>query len=246
MEIRRLAGGHFQGNQEIVPFRGYGNDRTFFIPDASRISLPSHPLPSIFSYDPLDTTPLQLEREASPDYLTEQMTAFNLDGKGAIYHSLPFEKETEITGNVKFTVWMSMNVPDTDFQVALYEILKDGSSVYLCEDMMRARYRESLSKETLVRPGEINRYVFDTFTYFSRRIAKGSRLRLILTCPNSPRLEKNYNSGGVVAEESGKDARTAVVRVYHDAKHPSSLELPVVTDSSGSGKEKGNSISPDL
>ena len=46
--------------------------------------------------------------------------------------------------------------------------------------------------------------------------------------PNSTTLEKNYNSGGVVAEESGKDARSAHITVYHDAEHASALELPVV------------------
>jgi predicted acyl esterase len=80
----------------------------------------------------------------------------------------------------------------------------------------------------LVKPGEINRYEFSGFTFFSRRIAKGSRLRLVLTSPNSIYTEKNYNGGGVVAEESGKDARTAHVMLYHDSDHPSSLELPLV------------------
>jgi len=36
------------------------------------------------------------------------------------------------------------------------------------------------------------------FTYFSRQLAKGSRLRLVVHLPNSIYLEKNYNSGGVV------------------------------------------------
>jgi hypothetical protein len=40
--------------------------------------------------------------------------------------------------------------------------------------------------------------------------------------------EKNYNSGGSVESESGKDARTAHVTVYHDPDHPSVLEIPVV------------------
>jgi len=71
-------------------------------------------------------------------------------------------------------------------------------------------------------------YVFDGFTFFSRRIAKGSRMRLVLNCLNSIYWEKNYNSGGVVANETAKDARTAHITVYHDAAHPSRLELPVV------------------
>ena len=60
------------------------------------------------------------------------------------------------------------------------------------------------------------------------QIAKGSRLRLVLNCPNSIYVEKNYNSGGVVAEGTAKDAKTAHITVYHDAAHPSRLELPIV------------------
>jgi hypothetical protein len=93
---------------------------------------------------------------------------------------------------------------------------------------MRARYRESLREEQLVTPGEINRYQFDGFTFFARRIARGSRLRLLFDSPNSIYMQKNYNGGGVVADESGQDARTAHVTLYHDPEHPSYLELPVV------------------
>ncbi len=92
---------------------------------------------------------------------------------------------------------------------------------------MRARFRESLREEKLVTPGEITQYVFDGFTFFSRRIAKGSRIRLVFKSPNSIQWEKNYNSGGIVHEESGKDARTAHIKLYHDAKYPSYLELPI-------------------
>ena len=145
-----------------------------------------------------------------------------------VYHSEPFAKGTEISGFVKLTTWISMDVPDTDFSVTLYEILPDGTSVQLTSDNIRARYRESLSQEKLIKPGEINPYVFDGFTFFSRQIAKGSRLRLVLSCPNSIYVEKNYNSGGVVADETAKDAKTAHITVYHDAAHPSRLELPLV------------------
>jgi len=181
-----------------------------------------------FVYDPLDTRPGELELQEVRDPLTSQRDALNLNGNGVVYHSQPFSEDTEVTGYLKFVAWISMDVADTDFQVSVYEILRDGTSVLLTSDAMRARYRESLTKEKLVKPGEINRYEFNAFTFFSRRIAKGSRLRLILSCPNSIQLEKNYNSGGVVTEESGKDARTAHIVVYHDARHQSSLEIPVV------------------
>lgn len=55
----------------------------------------------------------------------------------------------------------------------------------------------------------------------------GQKEPLVVSSPNTIFLEKNYNSGGVVAAESGKDARTAHVTLVHDAAHPSALEIPI-------------------
>ncbi len=188
---------------------------------------PTKSQPDKYSYDPLDLRPAELEKEDIPNYLTSQRDAFNLFGNGLIYHTEPFAEASEITGNLRFSAWIQMDVPDTDFGVSVYEILPDGTSVILTSALMRARYRESPYAEKLVRAGEINRYDFNEFLFFSRRVAKGSRLRLILSSPNSPSVQKNYNSGGTVAAESKKDARTAHITLYHDAEHPSFLELPI-------------------
>lgn len=184
--------------------------------------------PDRYVYDPLDIRPAELEREEIEDYLTDQRYALNLFGNGLVYHSSPFKADTEITGYLKLVVWIALDVPDTDFQVVISEITPDGRHIQLTQDRIRARYRESLREEKLIIPGEINRFEFTDFTFFSCRVAKGSRLRLLIRCPNSIYIQKNYNSGGVVAEESGKVARTARVTLYHDTDHLSYLELPVV------------------
>jgi uncharacterized protein len=185
--------------------------------------------PDKYVYDPRDLRPgEQLEQEDIEKAITDQRFALNLFGNGVVYHSEPLPEATEVSGYVKLTVWMAMDVPDTDFSVALYEILPDGSSVVLTSDQLRARYRKSLSQPELVKPGAIERYDFTGFTWFSRRVSKGSRLRLVLNSPNSIFSEKNYNTGGRVEAESGKDARVAHITVYHDAEHPSALDIPVV------------------
>ena len=181
-----------------------------------------------WTYDPLNTRPGAAEPEDDPAPLTSQRAAMNLYGEGLVYHSEPFGAATEITGFVKLTVWLKMDVPDTDLEADLFEILPDGGSVSLTSDTMRARYRESLREAKPVPAGATEKYVFDNFTFFSRRIAKGSRLRLIVSSVNSTGAEKNYNSGGMVAAETGKDAKTAHITLIHDAEHPSALELPMV------------------
>jgi putative CocE/NonD family hydrolase len=198
--------------------------------------LPSKSASDKYTYDPLDTRPGEVEVRlgGEPDSYNIMMTnaksqryALNLFGNGLIYHSEPFPEETEITGYVKLVAWIAMDVEDTDFMVTLHEIMPDGTSIQLTDDALRARYRESPREEKLVTPGEITRYEFKQFWFFSRQIAKGSRLRLVFWSPNSIHLEKNYNSGGVVAEESGKDVRTAHITLYHDSNHPSYIEIPV-------------------
>ena len=73
----------------------------------------------------------------------------------------------------------------------------------------------------------MQRYDFNRFAFIARRIQAGSRLRLVVAPLNSLYVEKNYNSGGVVADETGKDARTVTVSLYHDAQHPSALFVPI-------------------
>jgi hypothetical protein len=191
-------------------------------------SPPEDSNPDRYIYDPLDIRPAELEREEIKDYLTDQRYALNLFGNGLVYHSAPFREETEITGYVRLLVWIALDVPDSDFVVTLSEITPEGKHIRLTRDSLRARYRESLREEKLIEPGAINSYEFTGFTFISRQVLKGSRLRLIINCPNSIYLQKNYNSGGIVAEESNADARTAHVILYHDANHHSYLEFPVV------------------
>lgn len=183
--------------------------------------------PDRYVYDPLDLRPGALETADNANALTDETEPLHLFGGGLVYHTAPFEEDTEISGNVRLVAWISMDVPDTDFEAILYEILPGGGSVLLTADALRARYRESTRKPVLVEPGRIVKYEFRSFTFFARRIAKGSRLRLMLHSPNSIQMEKNYNSGGAVASESGKDARTAHIALYHDAGHASFLELPI-------------------
>jgi putative CocE/NonD family hydrolase len=191
---------------------------------------PAASRPDRYTYDPTDTRPATIEADEIRSPLTDQRYLLNSFGNGVIYTSEPFAAPAEVTGYVRFSAWMALDVPDTDFRVSLYEVTPDGTSVLLAEDVKRARYRESPEREVLVTPGAVLRYDFDQFPFLSRRVSAGSRLRLFLRCPNSIYIEKNWNGGGVVADESRPDARTAHVVVYHDAKHPSGLTLPVVTE----------------
>src|SRR5436190_17448234 len=182
-----------------------------------------------YIYDPLDT-----HRGEEIDNVVNEKTdavdqrrALNIGKDGLVYHSEPVSKETTLVGCPKLTLWISPGVPDTDITAELDEILADGTSIALWSDVRRLRYRDSVRQEKLVKLGEIVRCDLNPGLFIARRMAKGSRLRLVVTAPNSIFFEKNYNSGGVVANETAKDARTAHIRILHDAEHASVLDVPI-------------------
>jgi len=181
-----------------------------------------------YTYDPRDVSDFaQARARPDDDWLIAPPGANDLRGSALVYHSDPLPDEIELTGAMRLSVWLAMDVPDTDLRATVYEITADGQSILLGQDMLRARYRESLSKEALVPVGVPVRYGFEHFPWLARRLAKGSRLRLVVGAVRGIMFERNYNAGGAVAEQSGKDARVAHVTLLHDAEHPSSLDLPL-------------------
>ncbi len=183
-----------------------------------------------FVNDPLDTHRGEEVEGVEPNDKTagiDQRFALCIGKDGLVYHTDPLPKETPLVGCPEVSLWVSIDTPDTDLQADLYEIQPDGTSIALWSDFRRLRYRESPREAKLVKPGEIVKCDFDPGLFVARRLMKGSRLRLVVYSPNSIFWQKNYNSGGVVAGETAKDARTAHVKVYHDTQHASAIELPL-------------------
>lgn len=163
-----------------------------------------------------------------PRSISDQSIAIQArDRQLLLYHSAPFETPTEIAGFFRFEAWLSLDQADTDITAWLYEIHPNGTATFLGYDQVRARYRESLHEAKPVEKGVAERYVFDRFQFIARRLERGSRLRLIVAPGTGSMFERNYNGGGVVAQETIAQARTVTVELHHDADHPSALYVPI-------------------
>ncbi len=189
-----------------------------------------------WTYDPLDLRPGLAETEEVVEWAKGIAGPDDLWGSGLAYATDPFAEPTEISGFPKLFLWIALDAPDADLMARLEMVGPDGAPILLGEDWMRARYRTNLRRETLVPSGLPLEYSFE-LPFVARVLPTGSRLRLIVRSPNSIFLERNWNGGGVVADESGKDARTVHVTLLHDREHPSRLEIPSSSlrhDASGS------------
>jgi uncharacterized protein len=183
--------------------------------------------PDHYVYDPHDLSTADVESAVDVESLVDQRLEYAQRGKQLIYHTAPFEHDTEVSGFFRLSAWIAIDRPDTDFDVRIYEVRQDGTTALLSSDVLRARYRESAREPKLIGTRAPLRYDFERFTFVAQEIKRGSRLRLVLAPINSMYSEKNYNSGGEVAAESMREAMPVTVTLFHDAAHPSALYVPL-------------------
>jgi predicted acyl esterase len=91
---------------------------------------------------PSDISDAALESTIEPNSFADQRMIFARLGKQLVYHSAPFEADTEVAGFCKLSAWLAIDQAGTDFAVWMYEIRQDGGSILLSGDPLRARYRE--------------------------------------------------------------------------------------------------------
>src|SRR5262249_14547205 len=110
--------------------------------------------PDSFVYDPADPIPSLLTypqlgpRDHRP-----------VEGRMLTYTTDPLERDLAVVGPVKALLYALSSAPDTDWVVRLCDVWPDGRSLSLCDGILRARYRDSLERPELMRPGQL--YCFE-------------------------------------------------------------------------------------
>jgi hypothetical protein len=142
-----------------------------------------------------------------------------------IYTSEPVAEPLEITGPVKVVLYAASDAPDTDFVAKLVDVYPDGTTYNMAEGIVRARYRESVSKPTLLKPGEVYRFEID-LVGTSVEFQRGHRIRVHVTSSHFPQFDRNPNTGAKFGTSA--ELRVAKQTIHHDAQRASHIVLPVI------------------
>jgi hypothetical protein len=142
-----------------------------------------------------------------------------------VYSTAPLEHDAEVTGPVRLEFFASSSAVDTDFTAKLVDVYPDGTAINLTEGILRARYRDSQEKATLLTPGQVYPLSIDLWAT-SNVFRAGHRIRLEVSSSNFPRFDRNLNTGEPAA--SSDKLVPATNTIAHDKEHPSALILPVV------------------
>src|SRR5262249_9047734 len=146
-------------------------------------------------------------------------------GDGLVYPTEPLAEDVEVTGPLVVKLYAATSARDTDWTAMVLDVYPDGYALRLNDGIIRARYRESLEKPTLLEPGKVYEYTIDCWAT-SMLVKKGHRLRVQIASSAFPKFDRNPNTGN----KPGTDAelRTAEQTVYHDRERPSHVVLPIV------------------
>jgi hypothetical protein len=148
-----------------------------------------------------------------------------------VFQTRPLEEDLEVIGPIVVKLFASSTAVDTDFTVKLIDVYppsKDfprGFEMNLTDGIIRARYRNSPERPTLLKPGEIAEFQIEPFPT-ANVFKKGHRIRIDLSSSNFPRFDVNPNTG----EPVGTSRRFLVAdnSIFHSASRPSHVVLPIV------------------
>jgi putative CocE/NonD family hydrolase len=161
----------------------------------------------IFPWGPMDQRPVEKRQDV------------------LVYTSKPLHRDLEVTGPVSVVLYAATSARDTDFTAKLVDVFPDGMARNLADGILRLRYRNSLEKAVLAKPGEVYRLNIPVGVT-SNVFRKGHRIRLEISSSNFPRFDRNPNTGRPVADE--RKLQKASQTIYHDRLRPSHALLPVL------------------
>lgn len=148
-----------------------------------------------------------------------------------VFQTEPLAKELEVTGEIEVRLFASSSAKDTDFTAKLIDVYPPsadwpgGFDLNIGDGIVRARFRDGLKEEKLMKPGEV--YEFTIKLYPTSNVFKrGHRIRVDISSSNFPRFDVNPNTGEPLNQQ--RRSQVAEQTIYHDGQRLSRIVLPVV------------------
>jgi putative CocE/NonD family hydrolase len=178
-----------------------------------------------YRYDPNDPapfiTPADFHQTGGPD----DYRSVERRDDVLVYTAAAVEQPTEVCGPLEVKLYAASSAPDTDWTVKILDVHPDGFAQRLNDGIVRARFRESMEKETLLTPGKVYEYEIGAWSTCVQ-LQKGHALRLEVSSSAFPKFARNLNTGG--DDATGTKAVVAEQSIFHDAAHPSYALIPIV------------------
>jgi len=176
-----------------------------------------------YIYNPGDPTPAFIYRNYQGRTKSDAITSGRDDI--LIYESNKLDSALTILGPVSVKLFASSDCPDTDWFVYLYAINEENKYLPVTHGCIRARFRNTLSRETPMRKNKVYEYDIDLW-HTGIKLGKDWKIRVEITSADFPQYSRNLNTGG--NNETENKYKSATQKIFHSTRYQSYVSLPII------------------
>jgi putative CocE/NonD family hydrolase len=202
----------------------------------SYISDPAHPVP--YRERPIQTT-YNARGSRWGSWMTEDQRQVHNRPDVLSWQTGPLTEDITIAGDISARLFASTTGQDADWAVKLIDVYPDSSAGFaprmggyqlmIAGDILRGRYRESFSRPTPLVPNQVAPFTVDLHQQ-AYTFRKGHRIMVQVQSTWFPVYDRNPQTWVPnIFEAKASDFRPQTHRVERSSRHPSHLELPVLS-----------------
>ncbi len=178
--------------------------------------------------DPAD--PIPYLNKKSDDRLNEYMAAdqtFASDRKDVVYYeSDELNSDITITGPISADLFVSTSGSDADFIVKVIDVLPDEKHTQqlVRAEVLRGKFRNSFEKPEPFVPNQPTplKLVLNSTAH---TFLKGHKIMIQIQSSWFPLVDRNPQKFMDIPSANESDFQKATIKIYHDTKHPSKIEV---------------------
>ncbi len=151
-------------------------------------------------------------------------------------------EDVTLAGPIYAKIFASISTTDADFVVKVIDVYPDtfsqkhpnglnypmaGYQMLVRGEIMRGKFRNSFEKPEPFTPGKIEKVEF-YLPDIAHSFKKGHRIMVQIQSSWFPLVDRNPQKFVNIYEATEKDFQKSDIRIYHDAKNPSSIQMSVL------------------
>ena len=161
-----------------------------------------------------------------------------------VFQTEVLNEDVTLAGPLHADLFAAISTTDADFVVKLIDVFSDtftyktplpsgvdypmeGYQMLVRGEVMRGKFRNSFEKPEPFTPNKVEEVKF-YMPDVAHTFKKGHRIMVQIQSSWFPLVDRNPQKFENIYEANDKDFQKANIKIYHDAKHPSSIILPVI------------------
>ena len=185
---------------------------------------------SSYISDPTTPVPYYPETDAPrrKEYMIAEQTFVDNREDVLTFLSSVLEQDMTAAGAIEVTLYAAISQTDADFVVKVIDVGPDGEYEMLVRgDIMRGRYRNSASTPEAFTPNKIEKVTL-RMNDIAHTFMAGHRIKVQIQSSWFPLYDMNPQQFIDINKATAKDFVPCDIRIYHDAEHPSHINIPIM------------------